>query len=192
MPPSTKVSLPASTRICCSIGALMQVKIRDAGQADAAGILAIHNYAVRETAAVWSDAASDLASRLAWLADRTERGYPVLVAETAGRVVGYASFGDFRPWAGYRHTVENSIYLDPAVHRQGIGRALMETLIERGLSLNKHVMVAGIEATNTPSIRLHLSVGFREVGWMPQVGCKFGRWLDLVFMQRTLMDEVAP
>jgi L-amino acid N-acyltransferase len=173
------------------MGALMQVKIRDACPADAAGILAIHNHAVLETTAVWSDAASDLASRLAWLADRTGRGYPVLVAETAGEVVGYASFGDFRPWAGYRHTVENSIYLDPAVHRQGIGRALMETLIERGFSLNKHVMVAGIEATNIASIRLHLSVGFREVGRMPQVGCKFGRWLDLVFMQRTLMEEVA-
>jgi phosphinothricin acetyltransferase len=172
--------------------AIVQVRIRDASQADASGILAIYNHAALETTAVWSDGASDLASRLAWLADRAERGYPVLVAETAHHVVGFASFGDFRPWAGYRHTVENSIYLDPAVHRQGIGRALMEALVERGVSLNKHVMVAGIEATNTASIRLHVSVGFREVGRMPQVGCKFGRWLDLVFMQRTLMNDVAP
>jgi L-amino acid N-acyltransferase len=145
-----------------------------------------------ETTAVWSDGPSDLATRQAWLADRGSRGFPVLVAETGNRVVGFASFADFRPWPGYRHTVESSVYVDPAMHRHGVGRAMMKVLVERGMSLNKHIMVAGIDATNKASIRLHGSLGFIEVGRMPRVGTKFGRWLDLVLMQRTLVENLQP
>ncbi|MEO6340051.1 MAG: N-acetyltransferase family protein, partial [Caulobacteraceae bacterium] len=120
-------------------------------------------------------------------------GYPLLVAEWEGRVVGYASFGDFRPFQGYRHTVENSVYVAPDAHRRGVGRVLMEALIHRARAMGKHVMVAGIEAENLASIRLHAAAGFVEVGRLPQVGRKFGRWLDLVFMQRALDDgEASP
>lgn len=170
----------------------MDYAIRDALHADAAGILPIYNHAALNTTAIWNDNPSDLAQREAWLADRRARGYPVLVAEAAGTIVGFAGFGDFRPFDGYRHTVENSVYVDPAAHGKGIGRALLTALIPRARTLGKHVMVAGIESSNTVSIRLHASLGFEEVARMPQVGCKFGRWLDLVLMQRRLDDAAAP
>lgn len=170
----------------------MPLLIRDAVPADAVAILSIYNHAVLETTAIWNDAASDLAGREAWLSARQAAGFPVLVAEIDGVVAGFASFGDFRAWEGYRFTVEHSVYVAPDRHRAGIGRALLAALIERALAAGKHAMIGGIEAGNTASIRLHEALGFREVGRLPQVGAKFGRWLDLVFLQLTLDDRAAP
>jgi L-amino acid N-acyltransferase len=170
----------------------MSLIVRDATLEDAADILAIYNYAALNTTAVWTDGPADLASRRAWISARQQAGYPVLVAMKGRDVVGFASFGDFRPWPGYRHTVENSVYVDERYHRAGIGRSLVAALIERATAMNKHAMIAGIEAPNTASVRLHASLGFAEVGRMPEVGCKFGRWLDLVLMQRPLANEVRP
>jgi phosphinothricin acetyltransferase len=163
--------------------------IRDAVFADAAGILPMYNYAVRETTAIFDTGESDLAGREAWLAKRQGDGFPVLIAEIDGTIVGFASFGDFRAWDGYRFTVEHSIYVAPDRHREGIGRALLAALIERARAAGKHAMVAGIEAGNAGSIALHETLGFREVGRMPQVAEKFGRWLDLVFLQLMLDDR---
>lgn len=170
----------------------MSFVVRDALVEDAAGILPIYNFAALETTAVWTDGGSDLDGRAAWLEARRAQGFPVLVCESAGEIIGFASFGDFRPWPGYRHTVENSVYVDPSRHRQGVGRALMETLIQRARAMGKHAMIAGIEAGNTASIALHARAGFSEVARMPQVGAKFGRWLDLVLMQIVLDDNPAP
>ncbi len=170
----------------------MTLSIRDATPADAAAILPIHNHAVRETTAIWNEGESDLAGREAWLAARAAAGFPVLVAEIDGTVAGYASFGEFRAWDGYRFTVEHSVYVDPSRHRSGVGRALLEALVERARAMGKHAMIAGIEASNEGSIALHRSLGFVEVGRLPQVGAKFGRWLDLVFLQLTLDDRAAP
>ncbi len=170
----------------------MSLIVRDATPDDAAGILAIYNFAAIETTAVWTDGPSDLDARLAWIRARQEAGYPVLVATSGGDVAGFASFGDFRPFPGYRHTVENSIDVDPRQHRRGVGRMLMTALIARAEAMKKHVMVAGIEAANTASIALHASLGFAEVARMPEVGCKFGRWLDLVLMQKLLASDVKP
>jgi len=170
----------------------MSNRIREATPADATAILPIYNHAVRETTSVWTEAESDVDGRREWLEARRALGYPVLVAEHEGAIAGFASFGDFRPWPGYRHTVENSVYVAPALHRRGLGRELMEALIARAQHLGKHAMIAGIEASNTASLRLHASVGFVEVARMPQVGCKFGRWLDLVLMQRRLDGAAAP
>lgn len=170
----------------------MSLIVRDATLEDAEDILAIYNYAAINTTAVWTDGPTDLASRRDWIRARQEAGYPVLVAMKGKDVVGFASFGDFRPFPGYRHTVENSVYVDERHHRAGIGRSLLAALIERANAMNKHVMVAGIEAGNTGSIGLHASLGFTEVARMPEVGCKFGRWLDLVLMQKHLASEVQP
>ncbi len=170
----------------------MPLLIRDAVAGDAAAILPMYNHAALNTTAIWNDAASDLAGREAWLASRRVAGFPVLIAELDGAVAGFASFGDFRSWDGYRFTVEHSIYVDPARHRGGVGRALLEALIERAREATKHAMIAGIEASNTASIKLHESLGFREVGRLPQVGAKFGRWLDLVFLQLVLDDRATP
>jgi len=170
----------------------MSLIVRDATLEDAQDILAIYNYAAINTTAVWTDGPADLASRREWMRARQEAGYPVVVAMKGRDVVGFASFGDFRPWPGYRHTVENSVYVDERHHRAGIGRSLMAALIERATGLNKHMMVAAIEASNAGSIALHASFGFAEVGRMPEVGCKFGRWLDMVFMQKRLSSGVRP
>ncbi|MDB5677738.1 GNAT family N-acetyltransferase [Sphingomonas bacterium] len=166
--------------------------IRDAASNDAVGILPMYNYAVRETTAIFDTGESDLAAREIWLTKRQEAGFPVLVAEIDGAIAGFASFGDFRAWDGYRFTVEHSIYVAPDRHREGIGRALLTGLIERARAAGKHAMVAGVEAGNAGSIALHVALGFREVGRMPQVAEKFGRWLDLVFLQLLLDDRASP
>ncbi|MFD1952230.1 GNAT family N-acetyltransferase [Sphingomonas arantia] len=166
--------------------------IRDVTDMDLSAILAIHNAAVAETTAIWDDAAVDFRDRQAWLAARRTAGYPVLACEVDGVLAGYASFGDFRPRSGYRHTVEHSVYVEPGHRRRGIARLLLEALIKRAEGMGKHAMIGGIEARNTASIALHAGLGFVEVGRLPQVGAKFGQWLDLIFMQRMLDDRVIP
>ncbi|WP_374552752.1 GNAT family N-acetyltransferase [Sphingobium yanoikuyae] len=167
--------------------------IRDAGPADAPAIAAIYNDAVVNTTAIWNEHQVDAADRLAWLTERQGQGYPVLVAVDAlGDVVGYASFGDWRAWDGYRNTVEHSVYVRVDQRGAGIGKALMLALIDRARAIGKHVMVAGIEAGNIGSIRLHEQLGFAQVGLLPQVGMKFGRWLDLAFLQLTLDTRATP
>jgi L-amino acid N-acyltransferase len=169
------------------------MEIRDASQDDIEGITAIHNDAIEHTTAVWNETTINVADRLVWLADRQRDGYPVLVAvDSEGGVLGYASFGDWRAWDGYRHTVEHSVYVRTDQGRKGIGKALMLTLIERARGIGKHVMVAGIETGNEISIRLHEKLGFKHVGHLKQVGTKFGIWLDLTFLQLTLDTRTAP
>lgn len=168
------------------------MQIRDAIPKDAAGIAAIYNDAVRNTTAILNDGEVDPANRAAWIAARQGIGYPVLVAEEAGRVLGYASFGDWRAFDGYRATVENSVYVASEVRGRGIARALLDDLLPRARILGKHVMIAGITAENEVSIRLHARLGFVETARMREVGQKFGRWLDLVFMEMRLDDRPAP
>jgi L-amino acid N-acyltransferase YncA len=160
--------------------------IRAAGEADLPAILAIYNDAVENTTAIWNETVSDLEGRRSWWRERTARGFPVLVAEMGGAVAGYASYGDFRPFQGYRYTVENSVYVRKDQRGKGIAAALMKALVREAQAQRLHVMVAGIEAGNLASIRLHEGCGFREVARMPEVGFKFGRWLDLVLMQKML------
>ncbi|MBA1276704.1 GNAT family N-acetyltransferase [Stutzerimonas stutzeri] len=169
------------------------VQIRDALDADLDGILQIYNDAVQNSTAIWNDRTVDLANRRAWLAERHEQRYPVLVAvDDEQRVAGYASFGPWRPHDGFRHTVENSVYVGPGQRGSGIGRSLMQALIQRARQLDKHVMVAAIESENRASIHMHQQLGFIHVGQMRQVGCKFDRWLDLTVMQLTLRRTANP
>jgi phosphinothricin acetyltransferase len=155
------------------------MQIRDANDEDVAGITAIYNDAVVNTAAIWNETQVDTDNRKRWLHDR-------------GEVVGYASFGDWRAFDGYRHTVEHSVYVRNDQYRSGIGRALMVELIERAKTIGKHAMIAGIEAGNVASIRLHEKLGFQQVGLLPEVGTKFGRWLDLAFLQLLLDRRTEP
>jgi len=160
--------------------------IRDAVEADLPAILAITNDAVRTTTAVWNETPTTLEARAAWLRDRQAQGYAVLVVEAAGGVEGFASLGPFRPFEGYARTTELSIYVDRDARGRGHGSALLGALVERAKALGMHVIVAGIAGDNEVSIGLHRRHGFAEVGRMPEVGRKFGRWLDLVLMQRLL------
>ncbi|MDF1801587.1 GNAT family N-acetyltransferase [Thalassovita sp.] len=168
------------------------MQIRDASAADARAIAGIYNDAVRNTTAIWNEHERDVEDRAAWVADRQAAGYPVLVAMRAGSVVGYASYGPWRAFDGFRATVEHSVYVRDDQRGGGIGLALMEALIARARKADLHVIVAGVEAGNAASIRLHEQLGFQQVGRMPQVGQKFGRWLDLVFLQLVLDARAAP
>ncbi|WP_328392148.1 GNAT family N-acetyltransferase [Nocardia sp. NBC_00416] len=166
--------------------------VRDARTGDLPEILEIHNKAIVETTAIWDDEPVELDERLAWFRNRTEHGRPVLVAEVGGAVAGYASYGPWRPKSGYRHTVENSVYIADRFQRRGIGAALLAELIARaGKSGDIHAVIAVIESSNTGSIALHERFGFRTVGVLPEVGRKFGRWMDLTLMQLTLETSVT-
>ncbi len=162
------------------------ITIRDAAEADLAAIRDIYNHAVEHTTAIWNEVLIDLDNRRAWLELRRAKGFPVLVAERAGKVAGYASYGDWRAFDGYRHTVEHSVYVDKDCRGSGIGRLLMQALIDHARGNDKHVMIAAIEAKNQPSIALHERLGFRLVGIHQEVGIKFGRWLDLAMMELKL------
>lgn len=162
------------------------ILIRDATEADLAAIRDIYNDAVEHTTAIWNEQLIDVENRRAWMELRRARGFPVLVAELDGKVAGYASYGDWRAFDGYRHTVEHSVYVHKDARGAGIGKALMEALIGRAREGRVHVMIAAIEAGNTASIRLHERMGFRLVGIHREVGTKFGRWLDLAMMELML------
>jgi phosphinothricin acetyltransferase len=162
------------------------VIVRDAGEADLPAILAIYNNAVLNETSIWNDEIADLADRRAWWETRVASGFPVYVADVDGAVAGYGTFADFRPHQGYRFIVEHSIYVATPAQRRGIGSVLLTRLIAEARQMDKHVMVGGIAADNAASIALHLRFGFVETARMPQVGFKFGRWLDLVLMQKLL------
>lgn len=159
------------------------IVLRDAVEADLADIMEIYNDAVVNTTAIWNDNVVTLANRQEWFAARMARGFPILVAEVDGRISGYASYGDWRAFEGFRHTVEHSVYIHADAQGHGLGRRLMEALIDRAKAGRIHVMVACIEANNEASIRLHEKLGFRTTGTFREVGTKFGRWLDLTCME---------
>lgn len=170
----------------------MTTTIREAEERDLPAITAIHNDAVARSTAIWNDTVVDLADRAAWLAGRRAAGFPVIVAaDAADAVLGYASYGPFRPHDGYRHTVEHSVYVHEDERGRGLGRVLMSAIIERARAEGRHVMVAGVDAGNAASIALHERLGFERTGLLPQVGVKFGRWLDLALLQLVL-DEAPP
>jgi L-amino acid N-acyltransferase len=161
------------------------MQIRDATEHDLPGILAIYNHVIATSNAVYTEAASTLDDRRAWFAARQAGSLPVLVADHAG-IKGFASFGEFRPWPGYAPTVEHSVYVHEASHRQGVGTALLQHLIGEAQRRGKHVMIGGVDAANAASIGMHRKLGFTEAGILREVARKFGRWLDLVLMQRML------
>jgi phosphinothricin acetyltransferase len=124
--------------------------------------------------------------RRRWWQGRTAQGYPVLVAHDEHGVAGFGTFADFRPWPGYRFTVEHTLHVRADARGRGLGTQLLQALMQRARALGKHVMVAGVDADNAASIRLHERCGFAPAGRLREVGYKFDRWLDLVFLQRAL------
>jgi L-amino acid N-acyltransferase YncA len=163
-----------------------EIAIRDGRLQDLPELLAIYNEVLLNSTAIWSDEPRTLEGHQAWFTERTARGLPVLVLGTADRILGYATFGPFRTWSGYDKTVESSIYLGPGSRAQGLGTRLLTALVERGKALGFHVMIAGIDAENIASIRLHQKLGFEQAAHFHQVGRKFGRWLDLLCLELRL------
>jgi len=166
----------------------MQPDIRDATEADLPAMLAIYNEVLASSTSIFSDIPRTHVDQQQWFRDRVAQERPVLVATLANEVIGYASYGPFRTWPGYRHTVENSIYLAAAARGQGIGTHLLRALLERAHAQRLHAVIAGIDGENLVSMRLHEKLGFTKVAQLKEVGRKFDRWLDLVFYQRLLSD----
>ena len=163
--------------------------IREADELDLPGILSIFNEVILSSTAIYQEQPVSLADRREWLHARQALKYPILVAVSEKEIVGFASFGDFRAWPGYRYTVEHSVHVARDCRGEGIGGALMAVLLQRAAALGKHVMVAGVDAANEPSLRFHQRLGFEPVAHFREIGFKFDRWLDLIFLQRFLAES---
>ena len=167
--------------------------IRNAQVTDMPAVLQIHNHAIATSTALWTDTQVDLAERELWFNERTAAGYPIIVAvDENDEVLGYASYGQWRAKEGYRQSVEHSVYVRDGQQGKGLGKSLLQALIEIARQRDVHVMVAGIEAENLASIALHQKFGFQHVGTFTEVGQKFGRWLDISFLQLILDDRKTP
>ncbi len=163
------------------------MKIRAASYDDLPGILEIYNDAVLQTTATYDYEPRTLEHRRAWFEDHQKHNYPVFVAvNEAGRVVGWSSLSRFHDRMGYRFTAENSVYVAADHRGRGLGKLLLAPLIEAARRQGLHAVVAGIDAANEASVRLHASFGFQKVAHLKQVGFKFNRWLDVVYMELLL------
>lgn len=160
--------------------------VRDARLEDAEAIRAIYNDAVLNTTAVFDYTAREPQVQRDWLQMKAEQNLPVLVAEETGSVLGYCSYGPFRPWPAYLYTVENAIYVAPQSRGKGIGTLLLQPLLQIAKERGLRTMIAGITADNAASLRLHEKLGYSRAGVIREAGWKFERWLDLVFLQRML------
>ena len=165
--------------------------IDNATRRDLPEILAIYNEVIRNSTAVYTDVELTAERGAAWFDAKVGGGFPFVVARDASGITGFGSFGEFRAWPCYRHSVEHSIHVRVDRRGQGVGRALLIELLARAAVLRKHTMIAGIDADNAVSIGLHLSLGFRTVGHFHEVGFKFGRWLDLLFLQCSIPATAA-
>ena len=163
------------------------VQVRDARDADLPAIQQIYAHHVLTGLGSFEESAPTLEEMTGRRAEIVGQGLPYLVAESGGRIVGYAYAGRFRTRSAYRYSVEDSIYVAPDAQRRGIGRKLLDQLIERCTKLGYRQMVAVIgDSANDGSIGVHLAAGFAEVARLPAIGFKFGRWVDSVMMQRPL------
>jgi phosphinothricin acetyltransferase len=167
------------------------VIIRSAREADALAIASILDALMATTTIEWADRPHTREDMRAWFVEHET----VLVADDGGDVVGVAAYGwfrDVRQRPGYRYTVESTVHVREDRWRSGVGKSLMEQLVHVARNAGKHAMIAAIDSDNEASIRLHERLGFREVGRLPEVGTKFGRWLDLVLLELRLDDRRGP
>jgi phosphinothricin acetyltransferase len=168
------------------------VSIREAGEADLPAILSIYNDIILNTTAVFEYRPHTYEMRAQWFAGRIRDGWPVFVAELGGNIAGFSSMGPFRAWPAYKYSAENSVYVDSNYRGKGIGRLLLAPLIEAAEKKEMHALIASIEASNQVSLHLHRSFGFEEVAHFREVGYKFGRWLDLKFLELILNGPRQP
>jgi L-amino acid N-acyltransferase len=179
--------------------------IRDATMHDVGAITDLYNQYISTRTIEWTERRHTHEGRRVWLAAKHAGGWPVLVATvdhrnatdagssgdgaTGRRVVGMATYGDFRDSVareGYRFTVEHSVHVADDMQGRGVGRSLMDALVERARAAELHAMIGAIDGENPESIEFHQRLGFVEVARLPEVGLKFGRWLDLVLVQKML------
>jgi len=161
------------------------MNIRPATRADLPAILEIYNEAVLNTTASYDYEPRTLEHRTAWFEDHQKTNLPVFVAEDAsGRIAGWSALNRYHERVGYRFTAENSVYVAADQRGRGIGKLLLAPLIPAARERGLHAIIAAIDAANEASIRLHAAFGFERVGHFKQVGHKFGRWLDVIYMEK--------
>ncbi|MGZ3872495.1 MAG: N-acetyltransferase family protein [Mucilaginibacter sp.] len=164
------------------------ITLRDACEADLQAMLDIYNEVIINTTAVFSEQPHTLQMRKDWYLERVKENFPVFVAEESREIAGFCSFGHFRAWPCYRYTAELSVYVQNSHRGKGISKIMLRALIERARKMNMHALLAGITADNEISINLHRSFGFTEVADFKEVGFKFGRWLDVKFLELLLTN----
>ena len=165
------------------------MEIRPARDTDIAEINSIFNHEVEHTAPLWVETPVTLVERKEWLTARRADGFPVLVAEADGHVLGFGSYGAFHLYEGFRSTVEHSIYVASTARGNGVGRALLAALIDSARSQGKKVVVAAVDSENEASLFLHRAMGFVETGRMPRIGEKWGKRRTMVLLQRELTER---
>ncbi len=168
--------------------------VRDAEESDLPAILTIYNQAVLHSTASADYEPHTSAMRAAWFAQRSTAGYPVLIAEADGEVLGWASLGPFHSRIAYQFTAENSVYIAEHARGRGIGTTLLRELVARAEAMREpriHAIVALITAGNESSVRMHAGCGFQECGRLPQMMWKFGQWLDLVYMVKLIQPAAS-
>lgn len=163
------------------------IQIRHALITDLNSILEIVNREIIYGTAFWMTKVRTYDEQLVWFKNHEKEGFPIFVAvNEQQKILGFATYGHFRAYDGYKHTVEHSVYLIPEAQGRGLGKKLMKHLMNYACQNNVHVMVAAITANNQASIRLHEWFGFKHAGILPQTGIKFEKWLDLLFMYKII------
>ena len=159
----------------------------------AEAILAIFNEAIINSTALYDYKPRTIEMMAAWFDAKSKGKYPVIGIESgSGELMGFGSYGTFRAWPAYKYSVEHSVYVDARFRGQGVGKRVLQEVIAAAQGQGYHILVGGIDATNSVSIHLHEGLGFSHCGTIRQAGFKFGRWLDLSFYQLTLPTPEEP
>jgi phosphinothricin acetyltransferase len=167
------------------------VRVRDAVRADIEAITAIYNEVLATSTAIYNDQPATVENRVAWWHSRLAQQYPVLVVVEGDAVCGFGSFGDFRPWPGYRYTVEGTVHVASGLRGKGVGSLVLKELVVRARAAGKHSMIAGVDSENTKSLQFLEHLSFEQVGYLPEVGFKFDRYLNLVLLQYWITPRVS-
>ncbi|HWJ79955.1 MAG TPA: GNAT family N-acetyltransferase [Niallia sp.] len=166
--------------------------IRQMTSSDLPRVLEIYNDAIINTTAVYHYKEHTLEQRQEWYKEKTEGGYPLLVFEEEGQVLGFATYGPFRPWPAYKYSIEHSVYVHKDARKKGIGTLLLKAIIKQADEEGYQTMIGGIDSTNKGSILVHEKLGFTYSGTIKKAGYKFGKWLDLDFYQLDLKGPIHP
>ncbi|MGI8951044.1 MAG: GNAT family N-acetyltransferase [Chitinophagaceae bacterium] len=162
--------------------------VRSATENDLQQMLDIYNEIIENTTAVFQYDIHTLEMRKEWFETKQQQGFLVVVAEENDMIIGFSTIGTFRNWQAYKFSVENSVYVKTDCRGKGIGKLLLQPLIDAAKQMKMHTIIAGIVADNEASLRLHKSFGFVEVAHFKEVGFKFNRWLDLKFLQLMIAE----
>ncbi|KAB7671879.1 GNAT family N-acetyltransferase [Bacillus sp. B1-b2] len=166
--------------------------IREMSLSDLPVVLDIYNDAILNTTAVYHYKPHTLDQRMDWYQEKVEKGFPILVFEEDEKVLGFATYGPFRPWPAYKYSVEHSVYVHSDARKKGIGTLLLKEIIKRANKEGYATMIGGIDSSNKGSIFVHEKLGFTYSGTIKKCGYKFGKWLDLDFYQLELEGPDNP